>query len=468
MKKLLKLLTLIFSLFLFISSVNAASATISVNTSASQVIVGNNVNVSVTISSSSALGSWEYNLNYDKNIFTLVSSDVELHYAGVVQNANTKSVTYRYTFKAKKSGSASFYIDASSVIGFDESVFSVTNGKRNVKVITYAEYQSSLSNNNNLKSLIVEGNEITPEFNKDVTEYTVSVNEDVTEIKVTAIAEDNKAKVNGDGSLNVSAGTNSFNIVVVAENGSEKTYKLNVEVIDKNPIDVTIEDKKYTVVKISSLLTKPNSYIEKTITINEMEIPAFYSEITDFTLVGLKDENSNISLFIYEDGTYLKYIELSFGQLTLYPLNMDEEIKGYEKSTISIGENTIECLQLDDSNRYRIIKAINVETNEKGLYLFDTKDNSAIKYDDSYIKELENKNNLLMYSTIAFALSTLLALIIFISKNSKKCKKNKQEVSNNENKKISENDHINEIKEIKTENEYYNIIEDKPKKKKKR
>ena len=178
MKKVLKLLTFIFSLFLFISSVNAASATISVNTSASQVIVGNNVNVSVTISSSSALGSWEYNLNYDKNIFTLVSSDVELHYAGVVQNANTKSVTYRYTFKAKKSGSASFYIDASSVIGFDESVFSVTNGKRNVKVITYAEYQSSLSNNNNLKSLTVEGSELTPEFNKDVTEYTVSVNAD--------------------------------------------------------------------------------------------------------------------------------------------------------------------------------------------------------------------------------------------------------------------------------------------------
>ena len=47
MKKVLKLLTFIFSLFLFISSVNAASATISVNTSASQVIVGNNVNVIV-------------------------------------------------------------------------------------------------------------------------------------------------------------------------------------------------------------------------------------------------------------------------------------------------------------------------------------------------------------------------------------------------------------------------------------
>ena len=44
------------------------------------------------------------------------------------------------------------------------------------------------------------------------------------------------------------------------------------------------------------MLQKPNSFIEKTVTINEMEIPAFYSQITDFTLVGLKDENGNVSL----------------------------------------------------------------------------------------------------------------------------------------------------------------------------
>ena len=196
MKKIFKYFIAIITLFTFITKVNAAGATISVNTSASQIIVGNNITVTVTISSSSPLGSWEYNLNYDKNIFSLVSSDVGLHYAGVVQNNSTKAVSYRYTFKANRSGNASFYIDASTVFGFDESIFEVTNGKRNVRAITYSEYQASLSSNNNLKDIKVEGYEISPVFNKDTLEYTVKVDEDVTKIKVIAYVEDNKAKVN--------------------------------------------------------------------------------------------------------------------------------------------------------------------------------------------------------------------------------------------------------------------------------
>ena len=186
MKKIFKYFIAIITLFTFITKVNAAGATISVNTSASQIIVGNNITVTVTISSSSPLGSWEYNLNYDKNIFSLVSSDVGLHYAGVVQNNSTKAVSYRYTFKANRSGNASFYIDASTVFGFDESIFEVTNGKRNVRAITYSEYQASLSSNNNLKDIKVEGYEISPVFNKDTLEYTVKVDEDVTKIKVIA------------------------------------------------------------------------------------------------------------------------------------------------------------------------------------------------------------------------------------------------------------------------------------------
>ena len=65
MKKIFKYFIAVVTLFTFITKVNAAGATISVNTSASQIIVGNNITVTVTISSSSPLGSWEYNLNYD-------------------------------------------------------------------------------------------------------------------------------------------------------------------------------------------------------------------------------------------------------------------------------------------------------------------------------------------------------------------------------------------------------------------
>ena len=66
MKKIISYLIVIMCLFCA-SNVYAASATISVSTNASQIIVGNNVTVTVTVSSASALGSWEYNLNYDKN-----------------------------------------------------------------------------------------------------------------------------------------------------------------------------------------------------------------------------------------------------------------------------------------------------------------------------------------------------------------------------------------------------------------
>ncbi len=470
MKKIFRYFIILVSLFTFITNVNAAGATISVNTSATQIIVGNNVVVTVTISSSSALGSWEYNLNYDKSIFSLVSSDVGLHYAGVVQNNTTKSVSYRYTFKANKSGNALFYIDASTVFGFDESIFEVTNGKKNVKAITYSEYQASLSSNNNLKDLQVEGYEISPVFNKDTLEYTVKVDEDVTKIDVTAIVEDNKAKVNGEGQLEVSQGNNSFNIVVVAENGSEKTYKLNVEVIDKNPIDVEVDGVKYTVVKVRSMLQKPNSFIEKTVTINEMEIPAFYSQITDFTLVGLKDENANISLFIYDDGKYQKYTEVIFGNLTLFPLEMDSQIKKYNKSNVTIFDVSVECLELTKSSRFKIIKALNVDTNEKSLYLYDTKDNSAIKYDDSYIKIIEKDNKMLMYAVMFFASSTMLSLIAIICISSKKRKKSKKE--NVKNSSIKEID--NKIEKIKSEmksdseEEVYNILEDTKKKKKRK
>ena len=44
-------------------------------------------------------------------------------------------------------------------------------------------------------------------------------------------------------------GTNAFEIVVKAQNGAEKVYKLTVNVIDENPIEVTIDNKKYTVVR---------------------------------------------------------------------------------------------------------------------------------------------------------------------------------------------------------------------------
>ncbi|MBQ6840677.1 MAG: cadherin-like beta sandwich domain-containing protein [Bacilli bacterium] len=424
MKKVLNILLTLFISLSFTSVVNAASATISVSSSSNQVIVGKDVTVYVTVSSAAALGSWEYTLNYDSSVFKLQSSDVGVHYAAYASNGNTKSVQYKYVFKALKSGSSKFYIDSSMVVDWDERILGVNDGSKTIKTLTYSEYQASLSSNNNLSNLTVEGYEITPEFSKDVLEYSVKVNEDETKVKINATAEDKTATISGAGEVEVSAGSNSFDIVVIAQNGSEKTYKLNVEVIDKNPINVEVDGKKYTVVKIASNLTKPESYVEKNLVIQEFDIPGFYSEVTEFNLVGLKDEEGNVSLFIYENDTYKKYIELSFGGISIYPMEMKESLESYERTTIKIQEADIEVLTLNENSRFKLIYGLNVETKEQGLYLYDTKDQTIMKYDEEYIKMLEEKNTMLTYSTLAFVVSTVLALfgIIGLSKKGNKSK----------------------------------------------
>ena len=71
MKKIIKyLFTILISIILIfsnMSNVKAASATISVSSSTSKVVVGNTFTVTIKISSSTSLGSWEFTPSYNKN-----------------------------------------------------------------------------------------------------------------------------------------------------------------------------------------------------------------------------------------------------------------------------------------------------------------------------------------------------------------------------------------------------------------
>ena len=64
----------------------------------------------------------------------------------------------------------------------------------------------------------------------------MTVNSNTTKIKINALVNDSKAKVNGTGEFEVVEGSNSFSVVVTAENGSTKTYTLNVVAPEKDPI----------------------------------------------------------------------------------------------------------------------------------------------------------------------------------------------------------------------------------------
>lgn len=85
------------------------------------------------------------------------------------------------------------------------------------------------SNNKNLKSLTISGDyELTPAFDKDVTEYSMTIGTDVDSLEIKAVAEDSSAKVEVSGNDKLLTGENTIEVKVTAEDGTVRTYKINV------------------------------------------------------------------------------------------------------------------------------------------------------------------------------------------------------------------------------------------------
>lgn len=430
MRKIKVILISLFCLLVIPKTVFAASGKINVS-GTSTVVVGNNVTVTVTLSSSTLIGSWEMSLNYDKNYLQLRSATSESN--GIRMAASTatgvKSKSYTFTFKTLKKGSTSVSVGGYLAYAYaDLSEISLSSNSKKINIITQAELEASYSKNNNLASLGVEGFTLTPEFNANTLEYSVTVPENTKEVNITASVQDRKASVTGVGVQQVNQGNNKFLVTVKAENGSEKTYTINVDVKDENPIEVTVGDKKYTVVKLKENLPIASLYNEYSIKINEFDIPAYKNDYTGLVLVGLKDTEGNISLFIYDDenNSYKEYSELKSSQITIYPLKPEENIEGYKKGNVKIQDIDVEGFYLNEDSDFFVIYGVNVETGDKGFYMYDKKMQTLIKYNDELSSLLSEKIKLYTYIIIGFISLSVVMLIIIIVLVCKKSKKKKR------------------------------------------
>ena len=430
MKKIKVILISLFCLLVMPKTVFAASGKINVS-GTSTVVVGNNVTVTVTLSSSTLIGSWEMSLNYDKNYLQLRSATSESN--GIRMAASTatgvKSKSYTFTFKTLKKGSTSVSVGGYLAYAYaDLSEISLSSNSKKINIITQAELEASYSKNNNLASLGVEGFTLTPEFNANTLEYSVIVPEDTKNVNITGTVQDKKASINGVGVHDVNQGNNKFLVTVKAENGSEKTYTINVDVKDENPIEVIVGDKKYTVVKIKENLPIASLYNEYSIKINEFDIPAYKNDYTGLVLVGLKDTEGNISLFIYDDenNSYKEYSELKSSQITIYPLKPEENIEGYKKGNVKIQDIDVEGFYLNEDSDFFVIYGVNVETGDKGFYMYDKKMQTLIKYNDELSSLLSEKIKLYTYIIIGFISLSVVMLIIIIVLVCKKGKKKKR------------------------------------------
>ena len=105
------------------------------------------------------------------------------------------------------------------------------------------------SSNNYLKSLEIDGYEIT--FNKETNEYKITVKSDVTSLDIKAIPEDSRARVEITGNEKFKKGNNTVTITVTAEDGSTREYKINVnKEADKKDALTEIEGSTNTAEKV--------------------------------------------------------------------------------------------------------------------------------------------------------------------------------------------------------------------------
>lgn len=435
-KNIFKFFSIAIAFFLFSSNVNAGSLNISASNTSPYV----GGNVIITVKTNSLAGK-----------FSVSSSNSGVLSGGGVEDWIEGTVTY--TFTAKSVGTATVTVRPVDVADYDGNVYtnsqSVTiNVRSNSGSSSNSENNSSgnssnsgntsnnknLSSNNYLSAFSIDGATLNPTFNKNTLEYSIELKSKTTEITLNATAEDSKSKITGTGKISVNEGINTIEVVVTAENGSTKTYTIKATVKELDPINVTVDGEKYTVVRKKELLKIPDNYKETTVKINDQDVPALYSNSTKLTLVGLKNSDGTIELYIYDSNkeTYKYYNELKFKNVTLLLLDMDEELlpKGYIKSDSSIEGKKIVAYKLSSSSKFSLVYGMNVETGETSLYMYDSVEQTLQRYNDEEIINLNNTiENYKMFIYCLFGvigLLLLILLIIFIVSKKKK-KKNKSD-----------------------------------------
>lgn len=391
MKKNLNILIL-FIIFMIPHAVFAAGS--ASGSAPASVEKGNNVKFTVTVYNTAA---WNLKLSG-----TGATSGCSQSFADVTTDGNNTTKSFSITCNSNNLGNITFTAtgDITSSDGANSNV-SIT---KVVNVVKPREKETEAR----LSSLTVEGYQLN--FNKDNYNYSINVKPDVKGITISAKTISGRASIAGTGYKELSPEGGKYEITCTAENGTRKVYTINVSVVDDNPIKVTIDGNNYNVVKTNKLLKTPLGTKETNIKINEIEVPSYFNEKSNITIIGLKDEQGNIKYAIYENGEYKLYNENKSSEMLLYIDN--KKLDGYKETRIIINDIEYPAYELND--RFKIVYAMNLNTGEYNYYRYDTKENIFQYYElnnkTETPKEDEEKFNFYLITTIIFLTTTLISL----------------------------------------------------------
>jgi len=391
-------------------NVLAASGSINASSSSSKVNINTTVTVTVKVSSSDNLGSWQYGLSYDKSKLSLVSGDTNIVGYG---DGSYKIKSYTYKFKTIATGTASISIDNAKIVDW-ETENAISTSSSGVTLTIKEPVAVNYSSDNNLKSLTVDGFDISPEFNKSTLEYSVTVLGTTTSIKINATANDSKAKISGTGEHEVVEGNNSFSIVVTAENGTSKTYTLNVVVPEKDPIKAKFNNEEYSVLRKLPEDKIPLNFHNSTITINNEEVACVQNETLNLTLIYLRDKNNKEGFYIYNEANQfvIPYNEITNNDVNIFIQDAPKDLDGMIKTTIKINELEVKAYQIQEKSKDYIIYGKDTSTGKSNFYVYDKNTQTISLFNEDDINYLRNSNSI--YKMITYILGILIALLLII------------------------------------------------------
>lgn len=208
------------------------------------------------------------------------------------------------------------------------------------------EQKIGKSSNNYLKELSVNGFNILPSFDKQIINYEITEETSNDSIEIKAEADDEKAKVSGNGKITLNSGENNIKIDVEAENGTVRSYFIKVKKTIK-------KDIKLNTLKIS--LNEDNQEVYITPEFNK-DIFEYNCEVNSYVEKVNIDANSDIE-------------------------NANIKIEGNEN--LKEGQNEV-IVTLSTDNEEKVVYKINITKKRAEQKVEESKD-SKFSFNNIYI-----------------------------------------------------------------------------------
>lgn len=419
--------------FLIAIAPKSNAASLVINFSSSSAKVGDTVTATVT--GKGAIGKVNLSISgnaslSESSIFVDGSASVSVKINGegnvkiTATAADMADTSNAEPFKGSTAGTIKVSSNSSS------SSSSNSSNSSNNSSSTGNNKTTTKSNNANLSNLGIKPNDFKG-FKASTTSYNVTVPNDIEKVTVYATAQDKKATIKGNETQKLNVGKNALNVVVTAEDGTTKTYTINVTREEaKNDKNEATDNATSNANLTNSVTSENNESTEKAkesdlkkLSIKGYSLtPAFSSDVYEYKVdisgdvssldIETEGANHNVSIDIVGNEN------LTDGENTITLLVYNEETKQNSTYQIIVNKTSADVNGLNDTlngavkkaNKIRmivfggigfiiicviifVIVRHNLNKNNDEMYEYDDDDKERLNLDeeDEFFKRLNNK-----------------------------------------------------------------------------